>query len=92
MKLAIPTTAAFVLLGCMNAQGHIAKEYINGTQATTKSAEPEIELAMGLVSAPHLPSGPANGPTNPPPCATTADSCPPSHQKTKRPRKHSSSL
>jgi hypothetical protein len=91
VKLAILTTAALMLLNCVNAQAHVAKKYINDAPATLGAAPP-TELAMGPTSAPHLPGGPVNGPTSSSQCTDAPDTCPPPHKKTKHPSKHSSSL
>jgi hypothetical protein len=87
-KLTTFTALAALLLACAGAQTHIAKKYLNAD--VTTGARADIKLAMGPVSAPHLPSGNANGPTNPPSssCESAPESCPTPPRKIKHPRKN----
>jgi hypothetical protein len=73
------------------AQESIIKKYQNdlatpGVRKDYRQEEP-LKLAMGPVSAPHLPSGsPKNSPAPSSGCPTSGDSC--KNQNVKVPRRH----
>jgi hypothetical protein len=96
----VATALAATAFSSAGAQERIAKKYLDSADLAAivreaPGAEMTIRLAMGPVSAPHLPSGPVNGPAESSPgagCTAATVSCPTVHKKVKHPRKHISWL
>ena len=86
-------TAAAMLVSASFATAHQRGQFFGdaGMAPLTdpgQSAGAMAKIAMGPVSAPHLPSGSSERPAGPSGCAETPDSCPPHHKKPKHPRQH----
>lgn len=85
--LLLAAMTIFVISAGAAARESITKKYQNGMAASGVRQEGPLKLAMGPVSAPHLPSGSPNNSQAPSSgCLSPSDSC--TNQNVKTPRRH----